>query len=250
MNGSAQTAAFLAVWSRAFVERVKFESFRLASPCFADELVRGEALEGLEPSCEVVGVDEVPQMRAQLIVGFVEVAFDGGVLNRPVHSLNLTIRPWMLRLRQPVVDIVEGAGIFEGMCSEGFLLGDHLPDFHWRPGVASGIGEVGSVVGKDRVDLVRDGLDQSTEEVCGVAPRDRLAEFDKGELRGPVDGDEEIEFAFGGSNLGNIDVELSNRISLELPLRRRFPSTSGSLEIPWRRKQRCKDERVRCGIVG
>jgi hypothetical protein len=77
------------------------------------------------------------------------------------------------------------------------------------------------------VDLVRDGLDQSTEEVCGVAPRDRLAEFDKGELRGPVDGDEEIEFAFGGSNLGNIDVELSNRISLELPLRRRFPFNLG-----------------------
>jgi hypothetical protein len=40
------------------------------------ELVRGEAFEGLEPSCEVVGVDEVPQMRAQLVVGFVEVAFN------------------------------------------------------------------------------------------------------------------------------------------------------------------------------
>ena len=35
-------------------------------------------------------------------------------------------RPWILRLRQPVVDIVEGAGIFEGMRSEGLLLGDYL----------------------------------------------------------------------------------------------------------------------------
>jgi hypothetical protein len=57
------------------MERVKFESFELGSPCFADGLVRGEAFEGLEPSCEVVGVGEVPQMRAQLVVGFVEVAF-------------------------------------------------------------------------------------------------------------------------------------------------------------------------------
>ena len=79
------------------------------------------------------------------------------------------------------------------MRSEGRLLGDHLPDFHRRPGVASGIGEVGSVVGKNRVDLVRDGLDQPAQEICGVASRDRLAELDKGKLRRPVDGDEEIE---------------------------------------------------------
>jgi len=209
------------------VKRVSFESFGLGSPCFADELVRGEALEGLEPSCEVVGFDEVPEMRAQLVVGFVEVAFDGGVLDCPVHSLDLTIRPWMLRLRQPVLDIVEGAGIFEGMRSEGLLLGDHLPDFHGRPGVASGIGKVSSVVSKDRVDVVRDGLDQSTQEVCGVAPRDRLAEFDEGKLRGPVDRDEEVEFAFGGSNLGNIDMEVSDRIGLELSLRRGFPFNLG-----------------------
>ena len=83
------------------------------------------------------------------------------------------------------------AQAYSKACSEGLLLGDHLPDFHLRPGVASGIGEVGSVIGKDRVDLVRDGLNQPTQEVCGVAPRDRLAEFDKGELRGPVDGDKE-----------------------------------------------------------
>ena len=72
-------------------------------------------------------------MRAQLIVGFVEVAFDGGVLDRAIHPLDLAIRPWMLWLRQPVVNIIGGAGIFEGMRSEGLPLGDHLPDFHRRP---------------------------------------------------------------------------------------------------------------------
>ena len=53
-------------------------------------------------------------------MGFVEVAFDGGVLDRAIYPLDLTIRPWMLRLRQPVVNIIGGAGIFEGMRSEGF----------------------------------------------------------------------------------------------------------------------------------
>ena len=79
---------------------------------------------------------------------------------------------------------------------------------------------MGSVIGKDRVDLVRDGLNQPTQEVCGVAPGDRLAEFDKGELRGPVDGDKEIELALGGSNLRDVAMEIADRIGLELPLGR------------------------------
>ena len=41
------------------MERVEVESFGLFCPGFADELVGREAFEGLEPSGEVVGVDEV-----------------------------------------------------------------------------------------------------------------------------------------------------------------------------------------------
>ena len=133
----------------------------------------------------------------------------------------------MLGLCQPMIDVVLGAGIFEGMRSEGLLVGDHLSDFHRRPGVASGIGEVGSVVGKNRVELVRDGLDQPAQEIRGVAARDCLAELDKDELRGPVDGDEEIELAFGGSDLGDIDMEIADRIGLELPLLGRLPFNLG-----------------------
>ena len=90
------------------MERVKFESFGLGSPCFADELVRGEAFEGLEPSCEVVGVDEVPQMPAELIMAVVEVAFDGGVLNRPVHSLDDAIIRYVIRRRLAVLLFPKG----------------------------------------------------------------------------------------------------------------------------------------------
>jgi hypothetical protein len=61
-----------------------------------------------------------------LIVGFIEVAFDGCVLDGAVHPFDLTVRPRMLGLGQPMIDIVEGAGVFEGMREEGPPVGDHL----------------------------------------------------------------------------------------------------------------------------
>lgn len=45
-------------------------------------------------------------------------------------------------------------------------------------------------------------------------------QLDEGELRGSVDGHEQMKLAFGGPNLGNIDVEEADRIGLELCLRR------------------------------
>ena len=96
------------------------ESVRLRCPGFADEFIWGEASEGLEASGEVVGVDEVAQVRSQFIVGFVEVAFDGCVLDRAVHSLDLPIGPRVLGLCQPMVDVVLGTGVFEGVRPNGF----------------------------------------------------------------------------------------------------------------------------------
>ena len=50
-----------------------------------------EAFGGLEPATEVVGGDEVAKMLPELVVGFVVVAFDGRVLDRAVHSLDLAV---------------------------------------------------------------------------------------------------------------------------------------------------------------
>ena len=107
--------SWLSVQSRHLLERVSFESLWLGSPGFADELVWGEACEGLEASGEVVGVDEVAQVGAQLIVGLVEVAFDGGVFDGAVHSLDLTIGPRMLDLGQPMFDAILLAAQIEHM---------------------------------------------------------------------------------------------------------------------------------------
>jgi hypothetical protein len=43
-------------------------------------------------------------------------------------------------------------------------------------------------------------------------------QFDKGELGGAVDGDEQIEPALCGSHFGDVDVEVADRIGLELAL--------------------------------
>ena len=76
-------------------------------------------------------------------------------------------------------------------------------------------GEVGSVVSEDRVDLVGDGGDQAAQEVPGGAARHLLMQLDKGELRRPIDGDDEVELALRGSNLGDVDMEIADRIGLE-----------------------------------
>jgi hypothetical protein len=102
------------------LERIDFESMALGSPGFADEFVWGDASEGFEASGEVVGVDEVTQVGSQLLVGFVEVAFEGGVFDGAVHSLDLAVRPRMFRFGQPMIDVVLGARVFEGMREEGF----------------------------------------------------------------------------------------------------------------------------------
>ena len=53
-------------------------------------------------SGEVVGVDEVAQVRSQLVVCLVEVAFDGRILDSAVHSFDLPIIRYVIRRRLAV----------------------------------------------------------------------------------------------------------------------------------------------------
>src|SRR3954453_2197166 len=82
----------------AFGGAGRAEPFRLECPSFADELVGREALQGLEPAPEVVGGDEVSQVRAQLVVRGVVEPLDRGFLDGAVHALDLSIRPRVSRL--------------------------------------------------------------------------------------------------------------------------------------------------------
>ena len=55
---------------------------------------------------------------------------------------------------------------------------------------------MGSVVGEDSMHLVRDSLNQVAQEVRSRAASHLLVQFDEGELRRPVDCDDEIELTF------------------------------------------------------
>ena len=105
-------------------------------------------------------------------------------------------------------------------------------------------GEVSSVVGEDRVDLVGDGGDQATQEVPSGPARHLLMQFNEGELRGPIDRDDKIELALSGSNLGDIDMEIADRVRLEFALGGGFafdlrqPRDSVTLQAAMQRRAR------------
>jgi hypothetical protein len=128
----------------------------------------------------------------------------------------------MLGLCQPMIDVVLSAGVFEGVRPNGFsCLQRGLDVRHSRARIAWR-GEVGSVVGEDGMDLVRDSGDQAPQEVPRSAARHLLMQLDEGELRRSVDGDEQVELALRGSNLGDVDMKIADRISLEFAFGRGF----------------------------
>ena len=139
------------------------------------------------------------------------VAFDGGFLDRPVHALDLAVGPGMLDLGQPMFDAILPAAHIE-----------HMRHVSCRRAVrvARRESELDAIVGENGVDLVGDSRDQSFEEGRGRGPSRLLDQLHEGELAGAIDGDIEIELAFGGLDLGDVDMEIADRISLELFLRR------------------------------
>ena len=201
------------------MERVESEAFWLGRPSLADELVGCEASQRLEAPTEVVGCDEVGEVLSELVVADVVEALDRRVLDRSVHPLDLTVGPWMAWLGQPVLDVEIGAGRLERVATEGHFLGPHGPDVLGRPAVAGWVSEVRAVVGEHGVDLVGHGGGEVPEKVARDTPRRLLVQFDKGELARAIDGDEEVELALLGPDLGNVDVEGAQRVGLE-PLAR------------------------------
>src|ERR1700692_3706786 len=60
---------------------LELESFGLDCPLLADELVGREAFEGFEPASEIVCVEEVGEVAAQLVVVLVVAPFDSRLLD-------------------------------------------------------------------------------------------------------------------------------------------------------------------------
>ena len=126
------------------------------------------------------------------------------------------VGPGMFGLGQAVADVGFGAGELEGMGAEELSVLKSKPDLRGGGTAVAGRGEMHSVIGEHGVDLVGHGLDQRVQEVGRNPLGSLLMHLDEGELGGPVDGDEEVKLALLGANLRDIDVEVADRVSLEL----------------------------------
>ena len=146
-------------------------------PEFAEIFVGCEPLEGLESSGEVVGSEEVCQVRFELVMGVIEVSLDGGVFDGSVHALDLPVGPRVVGLGEPVFDSMKVAEPVEGVSTEA--CGRPLPVL-WQ------VGELDAVVREDGVDAVRNGFDERIEEGGGGPHIRFFHEFDDGELRGAI----------------------------------------------------------------
>lgn len=195
---------------------IEFESLRFFCPDRADVFVWRESSEDFESSGEVVGVDEVGEMLPEVVVGFVVEALDGGLFEGSVHALYLAVGPGMLGLGQAMVDVGFGAGELEGMGAEEFSALESKLDLRGSRTAITGRGEMHAIVGKYSVDLIGHDLDQCIQEVSRDSLGGLLVHLDEGELGGPVDGDEEVKLALLGAHLRDIDMEVADRVRLEL----------------------------------
>ena len=195
---------------------IEFEALGVFCPDGADVFVRCKSFEGLESSGEVVGIHEVGEMFSEVLVSLVVEALDGGFFESSVHAFDLAVGPGVFGLGQPVVDIGLGAGELEGMSTEEFSAFESELDLGGSRTAVAGRGEVDSVVGEHGMDLVGYGGDERVQEVGRNPLRGLLMRLDEDELRSAVDGHEEIELALFGAYLRDIDVEVADRVELEL----------------------------------
>lgn len=109
------------------------EAFRILLPLLADVLLRRQAAQCLEPSGKIIGHEEGVEMPLQLVMGFVMIPLHGGIFQRPIHPLHLTVRPRVIGLCEPVTDamlstdsikqVLEGPSVRLVMCKLDAIIG-------------------------------------------------------------------------------------------------------------------------------
>lgn len=130
--------------------------------------------------------------------------FDRRLLDGPVHPLDLTVGPWVVRFGEPVLDVVG--------------LADHVEAHLAGPGgvsVTGLLGELNAIVRQNGVDAVGYGFQQVLEELPCCPAVGLVDQLRDRELARAIDADEQVQFALGGLHLGDIDVEEANWVALE-----------------------------------
>jgi hypothetical protein len=131
-------------------------------------------------------------------------AFDGRLLDRSVHPLDLSVGPGVTRLREPVLDVDRFA--------------DHVEAQLTRPGgitVTRLLGKLDAILGQDRVDPVWHRFQQVFKELPSLSSISLVDELGDREFTRAVDADEQVELTFGRLHLGDIHVKEADRVALE-----------------------------------
>lgn len=102
---------------------------------------------------------------------------------------------------------------------DAVLVADPIEDVAEGIFVTGLIGELDAVVGQHRMDGVGNGCDEIAQELGCIHLTGFGIELSDGELGRPVDPDEQAQLAFGRLHLGNVNVEVADRVGLELLLR-------------------------------
>lgn len=224
---------------------IECELFGFDCPDFADVFEGREALEGFETASIIVGIDGVVEMRRQLRMAVIMVPFDGSLLDRAVHPFDLSVGPGMLDFGEPVLDPVFFAPHVEHVGHPGCC---------GTIGIARREGELDTVVGQHCVDFVWHGFDQRDQEGRSCHPVRLGHQLDEDEFAGTVDAYIQVQLALGGANLGDVDMEVADGISLELPLgffvlgHFRQPADPVALQTAMQRRTRQGRDRCLQGI--
>ena len=143
-------------------------------------------------------------------MAFVMRAFDGGGLDRPIQALPLALGPGMLDLGKAVLNPVFLAAPVEHM---GDVRGCRAVS------VARRKRERDAVVRQPGVDVGGHRCDQRDQEGGGGAPVRVAHKLDEDEPAGTVDRHIQVQLAFRRSDLGEVDMKVTDGVCLEFLLR-------------------------------
>jgi hypothetical protein len=133
-----------------------------------------------------VGSDEVAEMSAQLVVVVVVVALNGGFFDGAVHALHLSVGPGMIGFREPVIDAMQATDSVERMTTKASRR---------SLAILRQVGELDAVIRQHGVEAVRNSRDQRFQKSHSGLHVGTFNQRHESELRGAVDGHEEIKLA-------------------------------------------------------
>jgi hypothetical protein len=129
---------------------------------------------------------------------FIIIPMNGCLFDRFIHSLDLTICPWMRWKSEPMLDFT--------------FFANPIKNMRQSPVIPSLIRELHAVVCQNRMNFVGNFLDEVSQKLGSLHFSLFFRQFDICKLARTVDRDEQIQLPFLRANLCNINVKIANRV--------------------------------------